>query len=493
MLFMSQREVIKENLLFLLENGELLLSSKRYQEVLEKIVDILELLDRETIPLYRFLEIFKDIILILEIKKEIKNFGDILDFFIMALDNLKEFEDEIYDMDFEKIKIDTFLLQSSKQIAIINSSIVETLSILNLLKKDNLIYFLKNENLNIKIFKELKAIDKIDIILTPFNKTIIEKVRKKTDKPIIVISNNNENESLENFENVYFVSNKMDEDEFNKTILEVFHTYQCEYIRSKVFELKKLKPLGETIIKLKNLPEDTSLRDISSIISKDIGLSTKLVSFVNKPFFGVIKEISSVQQAITFLGKEKTLAYSFSLAITEHLGIKLNNYNLTENRFNKINLLRLQLASLWYRRVNFNDFITISSAAMLGNIGKLFLNHIIDYLDKEKFQTLLKIDRVFAENEVLKTTTEEITANLLTHWGFSNKLIDSIYYSNNIEKAMSDTKHLAIANYVIFKTFDLNEKIDDKIVKNMVDFLNEMNFDSTLYLKAIKKIKENEK
>jgi hypothetical protein len=64
-------------------------------------------------------------------------------------------------------------------------------------------------------------------------------------------------------------------------------------------------------------------------------------------------------------------------------------------------------------------------------------------------------------------------------------------YSNNIDNALNDVKKLAIVNYVIFNTFDLNSEIDMKVVQNMKDFLDEMNFDSSIYLEAIEKIKEN--
>ena len=490
MLLITQREVIKEELMFLLENGEILLSSQRYDEFLEKLINILSMLEDTSSSIYRFLELFQRIVVILKETQEVNY--DILDLLIMALDLLKDYEDEIEDMRFEEIEIDTFLLQSSRQILNFNKVIIKQLSVLNLLKKDKLKYFLKNNDLNIQIFTELKDSNSIDLVLAPLNEFIIEKVRKTTDKPIIVVSEQSD-ENLDRFENIFYISNKLDEDEFNENLIQIMNTFECKYIKEKISSINDLKPLSDTITKLQNLDENASLRDISKIISQDLALSTKLVSIVNKPFFGVSKEISSVNQAITFLGKEKTLAYAFSLGITENLGVNLENYSMDESKFNKINFLRLQLASKWYRKVNFSDFIIISSVAMLGNIGKLFLNSIINNLgklDKDRFEILIKFDRLFAENEVLQTSTELITSHLLTKWNFSNELVDSILYTNNIDNAPNDVKHLAIANYVIFNTFDLNDEIDMNVVKNMVDFLNEMNFDSELYLNAIETLKD---
>jgi len=488
MLLMSDRERIKSDLLFILEKGEILLSSKRYDELLEKIIDILSILP-EDLAIYRFLELFQKIVVILK-DGHVEDY-EILDLLITSIELLKGYENEIEEMEFENIDIDTFLLQSSRQILSLNKIIVENLSILNLLEKDKLRYFLQNNGeLNVSIFTELKDINHIDIVLAPHNATIVQKIREITDKPIVVVSDKNNSDDLDKFENIFYVSDKLDEDEFNESLIQILNTYKCEYIKKQIESINNLKPLSKTITALQNLPESASLREISNIISEDIFLSTKLVSLVNKPIFGVSKEITSVNQAITFLGKEKTLAYAFSLEVSKNLEIKLDNYNMTEDQFNNINHLRLKLASLWYRKINFSDFIVISSAAMLGNFGKLFLNPIIDKIDKEKFRTLVKFDRLFAENEILQTSTEEITSHLLTTWNFSSILIDSIYYANNIEAAPNEIKHLAIVNYVIFNTFDTNDVIDDKVVSNMKDFLKEMNFDYNKYLEAIDKIRE---
>ena len=490
MLLITEREIIKEELLFLLENGEILLSSQRYDEFLEKLIDIITRIKDENLPIYRFLEYFQRIILIL---KEVDEKSlEILDLLIMVLDLLKDYEEEIEDMRFEEIDIETYLLQSSRQVLNLNGVIIKNLSILNLLDKNKLKYFLKNDELNLKIFDELKDVNQIDLVLSPLNEFIVQKVRTKTDKPIVIVSEKTD-ENVDKFENIFYTSNKLDEDEFYESLVQIINTYKCKYIQEKINSIKDLKPLSDTIIKLQNLDENASLREISNIISKDIALSTKLVSIVNKPFFGVVKEISSVKQAITFLGKEKTLAYAFSLGISENLGADLNYYKINEDKFHKINFLRLKLASWWVRKVNFSDFVVISAVAMLGGIGKIFLNSIIDNLDtiqKEKFSILVDFDRLFAENEVLNTSTEVISAYLLTKWNFSSELVNSILYANNIEDSSNEMKRLAIMNYVIFNTFDLNDEIDDKIVQNMVDFLNEMNFDSSLYLEAIKKIKE---
>ena len=161
---------------------------------------------------------------------------------------------------------------------------------------------------------------------------------------------------------------------------------------------------------------------------------------------------------------------------------------MSSDEFMKINLQRMQLAINWFSKVSFKDLSTISTAAMVGGIGKIIANRKISSLkNKDEFKELLKIDRIFAENEIIDTTSEEITANILRHWGFNSILVDSIFYSQNLVDAPNDIKHLAIANYVIYHTFDKSSQIDEDIVNLMADFLKEMNFDKNLYLNAIKR------
>jgi len=488
MLLMSDRENIKEDLLNILENGEILISSQRYDELLSTVIEVLSYFDNESREksLYRYLELMKEILFILSIREV-----DVVDLLITAIDILKNYEEMIEELNFEDIEIDTFVLQSAKHSIFTNKEQIDSLSVLNLLDKNRLRYFLTHDDTNIKIYTDLKDAHRIDLIIAPCSKKIVERIRRKSKKPIVIVSDGKKKEELSGFEHIYFMSNKSDDDEFYEGLVQVLNTYQCEYIRDKTTDFE-IKPLSDTIVKLKNLDENASLREISVIISKDIALSTKLVQYVNKPYFGVTKEISAVNQAITFLGKERTLAFAFSSGVKDCLGIDLSFYGLDEEKFNKINFLRSQLAAYWYKKVDFSEFIIVSSAAMLGAIGKIYLNEVLketDTIRQEKFKKYIKFDRLFAEDDVLEISSEKISAMLLNKWGFSNELVNSIYYASDIESSPAESKHLAIANSVIFNTFDLNDELDMKVVRNMADFLQEMNFDKNLYLEAIERIK----
>ncbi len=90
---------------------------------------------------------------------------------------------------------------------------------------------------------------------------------------------------------------------------------------------KDLKALSQKIGNLPTLPgvaikileamrrETPNIAEISKVISADAPLSAKVLKIVNSPFYGLSNKITSVHQAIVYLGLNtvKNLALSFSL------------------------------------------------------------------------------------------------------------------------------------------------------------------------------------
>ena len=96
---------------------------------------------------------------------------------------------------------------------------------------------------------------------------------------------------------------------------------------------RDLKDISKKIGRLPTLPgiamkilqamsrDIPNIREISEIISLDAPLSAKVLKMVNSPFYGLSNKITSVHQAMVYLGlnRVKNLALSFSLIKTfEH-------------------------------------------------------------------------------------------------------------------------------------------------------------------------------
>jgi HD-like signal output (HDOD) protein len=482
------KDDLKDKILLFIENGEFLLISGEYQELIgttESIIEISKELEYKKICLS--FSLLLDIFMILYEKNEEID-DTVLDLLLITVDTLKsDFYEDIINLKFENIELETFSLQEAKSLSIrINREKVENLNILQLTKK-NLDIF---KYLNLKFFKDLKTDTKIDLVLAPVDKKIITAIKSKLSVPIIVLVEKNEKIDDIKDDIKYFLSSDIYLEDFDREIVQIVNFEKQKFMENALKkEIESLQPLGKTMQELQSLPSDSSLRDISSIVMQDVVLSAKIIKLINSPFYGLQKDVTSVNQAITLLGKEKTLSIATISCISGSLPIDISSYGISENTFLEVGFKRMKLVLNWVSKIDFGHLSLVSTAAMIGGIGKIILSkQIKKNLMEDNFKKLLKIDRVFAENQLLHCSSEELTATILRYWGFNSELIDSIYYSNNILEAPNDVKHLSIINYVTYQTFDLSGNLNDKKICHLKEFLREMNFDVSLYEKALSKI-----
>ncbi|OMH40502.1 HDOD domain-containing protein [Desulfurobacterium indicum] len=79
-------------------------------------------------------------------------------------------------------------------------------------------------------------------------------------------------------------------------------------------EVERLKLKREVMLKLiKALIDGEELEKVSEIVSMDPNLSLRLLKFINSPYFGLRKEITSIVQAVAYLGYQNLKDYIFVL------------------------------------------------------------------------------------------------------------------------------------------------------------------------------------
>ena len=143
---------------------------------------------------------------------------------------------------------------------------------------------------------------------------------------------------------------------------------------------KDLKDVSKIIERLPTLPgvamqilqamgRDTSnIREISEIISMDAPLSAKVLKMVNSPFYGLSNKITSVHQAMVYLGLNtvKNLALSFSLIKTFE---QRNKSSFDYVQFSKDSLVGAIAAKLIAEKTNQQYGENAFFLGLLQNIG----------------------------------------------------------------------------------------------------------------------------
>ncbi|MCK5125494.1 MAG: HDOD domain-containing protein [candidate division Zixibacteria bacterium] len=185
--------------------------------------------------------------------------------------------------------------------------------------------------------------------------------------------------------------------------------------------------------------DDYSMEDLSNIIMKDPGLTTRILKMANSSFYGHSSEISTLHQAVMMLGamQVKCLALSASIfqpkLLEARYGIDIKGMFL---HFIGVALGCQLLSSVVECESQEELFI----AGLLHDIGQIFFIHHFPEDYKKVIENRYKYNSdVDAEMEILGIDHATIGRMLAEKWGFPQSLCNAIgshhIIPDRIEKA----------------------------------------------------------
>jgi len=181
--------------------------------------------------------------------------------------------------------------------------------------------------------------------------------------------------------------------------------------------------------------EDTTVKQIAELISKDISISTKILKIVNSAFYNFPQKIGTVQQAVSILGRNavRNLVLSFSfLKVSSSEDKEFFDYE----KFWEQSLAAGVSARLLMKNVSDSNLDEIFVSGLLQNVGELFLarcfpqkyEKVLMLIEKEKYEI------IDAENKVFGTDHTYIGSEMAKTWGFPESLTDCLEFHHAPEK-----------------------------------------------------------
>ena len=88
--------------------------------------------------------------------------------------------------------------------------------------------------------------------------------------------------------------------------------------RPKIIKTTKLSDNKLTIVKLLSVlySRQSETTEIARVVSEDVSLSYKLLKLINTPYFGLAREVTSINQAVVMLGRKALQAWISMLALS---------------------------------------------------------------------------------------------------------------------------------------------------------------------------------
>jgi putative nucleotidyltransferase with HDIG domain len=249
--------------------------------------------------------------------------------------------------------------------------------------------------------------------------------------------------------------------ELLKSILQgseaIIDLLQNKRLRNILTGLSTIPSMPQVLVELNQelRKEEPSLKQVGKIISRDVGMTAKVLQLVNSAFFGVPHSVTSAEQAATMLGLETLKALVLTVGIF--------------NTFEPDLFPEFKLESIWTHgrlvgqaaqaickehQLPESDQEAALLAGTLHDIGKIVLasytpshyRQVVD-LTAEGMQLLE------AEQEVLNTTHAEAGAYVLGCWGLPVPVVKAIALHHNprpcekVDSVLIGALHYANACY----------------------------------------------
>jgi len=257
--------------------------------------------------------------------------------------------------------------------------------------------------------------------------------------------------------------------------------------------IQTLKPLPNTIFQIMQICDDEEIpiKDLIKTVKTDAVISANILKVANSPIYGST-ELKTIDQAVSKFGKRSIKSLAMS-GMHNSLGeINLSAYEINEDIFSEVSMKRLSLMIKWYSKVSIADLSLLSSTALLGNIGQLLISkEIIEIEEEDKFQELCKTFGIrYAEESLLHTNTNNISAQILRFWKLSPDIVDIIEYSDKPEDAPLEIRALSVANNIVSTLISIKGEVKASIPDELLPLMAEYNLNPELLSKALKGLQE---
>jgi putative nucleotidyltransferase with HDIG domain len=197
-----------------------------------------------------------------------------------------------------------------------------------------------------------------------------------------------------------------------------------EDIISQIDTLKPIPPIATEIMALVE-DENSSMSDIADLISHDPSITASLLKICNSAYFGFVRDIESVHDAITLLGLDQIVELVLLNNMAENFKDEPGGYGLGEGELWHHAVLSAHVSKILAESHEVsNKKHLIFTGALLKDIGKLILGRFVAF-SFEKINILVHSKSYSfndAEKEVIGMNHEELGAMVGEKWRFSEKL-----------------------------------------------------------------------
>ena len=234
----------------------------------------------------------------------------------------------------------------------------------------------------------------------------------------------------------------------------------------KIVASESLPALPEVLVKLLEITEDEQrpLGEVSELINKDSVLSFKVLHLVNSAYYSLRRKLTSIEQAVVYLGTKSIKNITITTAI--HQVFEQKRFGgcarFDIKHFWWHSLLSATLAKRIAQKVGYNNADEAYLAGLLHDIGRLVL--LAAFPEEQDFilgDPKRPEDTLRAEQEHIGITHCEAGARLVREWRLDSLLADAVEYHHmpveDIAESFILIKIIYLANVLSHEYADVDK------------------------------------
>jgi putative nucleotidyltransferase with HDIG domain len=219
-----------------------------------------------------------------------------------------------------------------------------------------------------------------------------------------------------------------------------------EQILGEVDHLPAVPGIVQQVLALVSDPE-FSFNQVVELVRLDPGITADVLKVCNSPYFGLRQEVTSLEQAVTYLGSNQLVEIVLSSKVVGLYKRAQYGYRLARGELWRHCMATALLAQRLGQRQDFPDLPTLFTAALLHDVGKLVLSEYVGerYRDIEELVRKEGMSFVAGERRVLGLDHALLGAAVARKWNLPEPIAHAIAFHHNLEPAH---KHRPLARLV---------------------------------------------
>lgn len=248
-----------------------------------------------------------------------------------------------------------------------------------------------------------------------------------------------------------------------------------EAIKKIVSQIESLPSLPSiyTEIVAEMQSDDPSIKNVGTIIGRDVSMTAKILQVVNSVFFGLPQKIGNPQQAVMLLGLETIKSLVLSVKIFSEFSQEKNAWFNIDAIFNHSISVSSHAKAIVKSEKMDQDHVNYSlMAGLLHDLGKLILaTNFNDAYRQIMAESRNSDHRLWElEQEAFGTSHAEIGAYLMGLWNIENPIIEAIAFHHYPSKSASNQMGLLAAVHIANGLDHEEESPEDAAAELLYDY-----------------------